>query len=67
MLNKFKCWFLGHDPDLREDMKVVIPATRHETPLAIITVYGRVLYVGDTHCKRCGKKQSLTGDITQRR
>ena len=58
MMN-LKCWWRGHDPELREDMKVNIQSYQIVTPCVVLDVHGRTFYFGETHCKRCGAALAL--------
>jgi len=53
------CWLLGHQPILREDMKVVLKPRTEDHGHVILEFIGRTLYMGETECRRCGKKMTL--------
>lgn len=61
--DRVKCWWLGHDPDLSECRKIVLPYHEEDAGFILIRRMGRNLYFGKTHCKRCGMAQWLIGGI----
>jgi hypothetical protein len=58
-MNGFLCWLLGHDPILREDMKVAVVPRIEDHGTIVLHFVGRTLYIGETTCKRCGRLTTL--------
>jgi hypothetical protein len=63
---RIKCWFHGHTPIIREDMKFEIPYREVKVNDSLIMrIGGRIFKIGDTSCARCGCCLRVEGVIVR--